>query len=65
MGWERGSAKRKGGVITKASETRQTALVKLLAQPSASAMQAAQQQELEAMTDMFNKCVPAPSLAAR
>jgi hypothetical protein len=30
-----------------------------------SAMQAAQQQELEAMTDMFNKCVLTPSLAAR
>lgn len=28
-------------------------------------MQAAQQQELEAMTDMFNKCVLNPSLAAR
>jgi len=28
-------------------------------------MQAAQQQELEAMTDMFNKCVLTPSLAAR
>ena len=32
---------------------------------TASAMQAAQQQELEAMTDMFNKCVLTPSLAAR
>ena len=60
-----GSAKRKGGVVTKASESRQTALVLLLAQPFAWAMQAAQQQELEAMTDMFNKCVLTPSLAAR
>ena len=30
-----------------------------------SAMQAAQQQELEAMTDMFNKCAPALSALQR
>ena len=40
----------------------------LLAQGQAiprSAMQAAQQQELEAMTDMFNKCAPALSALQR
>ena len=39
----------------------------LLAQPGhpRSAMQAAQQQELEAMTDMFNKCAPALSALQR
>ena len=44
---------------------RQTGALLAQASHSRSAMQAAQQQELEAMTDMFNKCAPALSALQR